>query len=256
MRARRADAGITLMELMISITLLSLLSLGMVIAMRIGLLAYSKTTAHLMDNRRVAGAQRIVEQQLDGLIPVITGCGDQPPVGGNRMAFFEGEPDTIRLVSTFSLHQGWRGEPQILEMFVIPGEGGHGVRLVVNEIPYTGPLTAGMMCTGRTPDPEFSFPVPVFAAAQPQPATFVLADRLAYCRFTYLSPGGRPGPQADPNLPAVWRTRWIGVGWPYAVRLEMAPLESDPSHLQPITVTAPIHLMRSSNFAYAYNDNQ
>ena len=45
----------------------------------------------------------------------------------------------MRLVSTFSLQQAWRGQPQILELFVIPGEDGNGVRLVVNEIPYAGP---------------------------------------------------------------------------------------------------------------------
>ena len=56
--SRRPQAGITLMELMSSVVLLSLLSLGLMFALRIGLNAYSKTQSRLMDNRRVSGAQR------------------------------------------------------------------------------------------------------------------------------------------------------------------------------------------------------
>ena len=58
---RRREAGVTLIELTVAVTLLSLLSLGMVMAMRVGLSAYAKTESKLMDNRRVAGAQRIAQ---------------------------------------------------------------------------------------------------------------------------------------------------------------------------------------------------
>ena len=67
---RRSNAGVTLMELLIAVLLLSLLSTGLLFALRIGLNAYSKTQSKLMDNRRVAGAQRILEQELQGLVPV------------------------------------------------------------------------------------------------------------------------------------------------------------------------------------------
>src|ERR1017187_3965092 len=66
---RRPTAGVTLMELLIAVVLLSLLSIGLLFALRIGLNAYSKTQTRLMDNRRVAGPQRILERQLEGLVP-------------------------------------------------------------------------------------------------------------------------------------------------------------------------------------------
>src|SRR6185295_16876718 len=123
----KRQAGVTLMELMIAVTLLSLLSVGLLFALRIGLTAYSKTQTRLMDNRRVAGAQRILEQQLEGMMPVVAPCGAGPQGGGTNTAFFQGEPQTMRLVSTFSLQQAWRGQPQILEVFQIPGADGRGV---------------------------------------------------------------------------------------------------------------------------------
>ncbi len=236
---RKAQAGVTLMEVVVAVTLLSLLSTGMLVALRIGLNSFSKVDTKLMDNRRVAGAQRIVEQELEGLMPVVSGCGKSPV----RMAFFQGQPQTMRLVSTFSLQQAWRGHPQVLEIFVIPGER-RGVRLVVNEIPYTGPETLGMLCLGMAPDPDTGLPVPHFAPVVAGPSSFVLADQLAYCRFRYFTQ-----PQ-DPKLPPAWRESWTRQGWPLAIGIDMAPLERDASRLQPISVVAPMHVLRSPEIVY------
>jgi hypothetical protein len=211
----------------------------MLVALRIGLNSFSKVDTKLMDNRRVAGAQRIVEQELEGMIPVVSGCAKEPV----RMAFFQGQPQIMRLVSTFSLQQAWRGRPQLLEMFVIPGES-RGVRLVVNEVPYTGPEPLAALCLALVPDPVTGLPVPRFAPVVAGPRSFVLADQLAYCRFRYLMQ-----PQ-DPKLLPVWKESWNRQGWPLAVGIDMAPLEPDPSRLQPISVVAPVHVVRSPEVVY------
>jgi general secretion pathway protein J len=231
----RGRAGITLMELLIAVTLLSLLSVGLLFALRIGLNAYSKTQSRLMDNRRVAGAQKILEQELEGMVPVVaqcTGGGGEGP--GTKAPFFQGMPDTMRLVSAYSLDGAWRGQPQILEIFVIPGANGRGVRLVVNEIPYTGPMGAGRFCIG----------INKYLPASAGPKSFVLADQLAFCRFSYLD---QP---PDGSRPAQWYPLFAGANWPKAVRVEMAPLVPDPSRLQPISLTAPIRIHRSPELIY------
>jgi prepilin-type N-terminal cleavage/methylation domain-containing protein len=224
----KRQAGVTLMELMIAVALLSLLSVGLMFALRIGLTAYSKTQTRLMDNRRVAGAQRILEQQLEGMMPVVAPCGG-PQGGGTNSAFFQGGPQTMRLVSTFSLQQAWRGQPQILEVMQIPGADGRGVRLVVNEVPYPGAIGAGLLCA---------------ASGQAGPGSFVLADKLAFCRFSYQT-----HPRNATDAP-VWVTSWSMPTWPRAIRVEMEPLEPDPGRLQPITITAPIRLLRSPEIPY------
>jgi general secretion pathway protein J len=216
----------------------------MVTAMRVGFMAFSKTTNKLMDDRRVAGAQRVVQEQLEGMMPVVAPCGDVPGTTPAKTAFFEGQPQTMRLVSAFSLQQGWRGQPQVLELFVIPGENGLGVRLVVNEIPYTGPAGTAQLCTGHSRDQLTGGNLAVFAPVQAGPNSFVLADKLAYCRFSYFTI------PIDRTLLPHWTPQWTFSGWPYAVRIEMAPLDPDPSRLQPIAVTAPIHIHRSPEIQY------
>ncbi len=236
---RKPEAGVTLIEVVVAVTLLSLLSTGMLVALRIGLNSFSKVDGKLMDNRRVAGAQRILEQELDGLLPVVSGCGKMPA----RMAFFQGEAQRMRLVSGFSLEQAWRGRPQMLEIFVIPGES-RGVRLVVNEIPYTGPDALAALCLGFVPDPQTGIRVPQFAPVVASPRSFVLADHLASCRFRYLMQ-----PQ-DPKLLPVWNDTWIRPGWPLAVGIDMTPEERDASRLQPISVVAPVRVRRSPEVVY------
>src|ERR1039458_9021600 len=128
------QSGITLIEVVIAVTLLSMLSVGMLATLRMGFDGLHKTNSRLMENRRVAGAQRVIEQQLGGFMPV------KAPIFQTTFTFFEGQPQSMRLVSTYSLQEAWRGQPRILELQVIPGDEGRGVRLIVNEIPYTSPV--------------------------------------------------------------------------------------------------------------------
>jgi len=243
MTPRRATAGVTLIEMLIAVTLLSLLTLGMLMVMRVGLMAYSKTGDKLMDNRRVTGAQRILEDELMGLIPVTPPCMGKPELSVLRFNFLQAEPQKMRMVSAYSLQEGWRGRPRILEMLVIPGEEGRGVRLVVTETPYS-PKMAGMACLGTAPDPDTGVTVPVFPPIEAGAGAFILADKLEFCRFSYYTGSG----QADD--PIVWRPAATGRGWPHGIRIEMAPLEPDPSRLQTITVTAPLFLHRSIEVKY------
>jgi len=217
----------------VAVTLFAMLSVGMLYAFRIGLMAYSKTQSHLMDNRRVAGAQRILMQELQNLIPVVVQCGDGGG-GAPQTPFFQGEPQVMRLVSTFSLQGASRGMPQILEIFSAPGENGRGVRLLVNEIPYGGPRAAGQLCTAPGH----------YAPVSQSSRSFVLADKLAFCRFTYQ----RAMLEVLPEW--TWEPQFTADNWPRAVRIEMAPLEADPSRLQPISVTAVIRVHRNPGVLY------
>ncbi len=235
----RGRRGVTLMELLIAVTLLSLLVAGVLTSMRVGLNAMQRSNARFLANRRVLGTQRLLEQQVAGLVPVVAECmgaGGAGPEG--KIAFFQGEPQTMRFVSTQSLGDGARGVPQLLEFQVIPGEEGRGVRLVVNEMMYTGSAGVGRVCLGMVPDPQAGVSVPRFLPVAVGPGSFVLADKLAGVGFAYkeLLP--------DPPYER-WVPRWIRNGWPAAIRVEMAPLETDAARITQVSMTLPVHVNRS-----------
>ena len=235
------EAGVTLIELLIAVTLVAALAVGMLIAMHVGLSALDKSNAKLMANRRVASVQRILESELSDVIPVKAKCMPTPEWPALTIPFFQGEPQAMRLVSSFSLQQGSRGLPMILEFIVIPGEEGRGVRLVVNEHLYTGPLAAGAFCAGQTPDVT-GMMQPTFRPIETGSFSFVLADKLAFCRFSYrFLP-----PQVNPltGTPEIWFVHWPKPFWPTAIRVDMAPLEPDPARVQPMTLTIPVHVNR------------
>lgn len=239
----RGSSGVTLIEVLIAVSLLSLLSVAILTAMRVGLNALEKANTKLLNNRKVSITQSIVEQQIQDFMPVVALAISNPGTPPVQVPFFHGEPQAMRFVSTYSLQEASRGMPQILEFSVIVGDRGEGVRLVVNEHPYAGPLSAGAFCRGRFVDPVLGFEVALFRPIETGPQSFVLADRLQYCRFSFLEPVEAP-------VLRRWVSRWVLPRWPLGVRIEMAPLDPDPARLRPITVTASIHVNRYPIFDY------
>ncbi len=198
----------------------------------------SKTDTKLMANRRVASVERILEEEITSVMPVTADCQARAEAPPTRIAFFQGEAQSMRLASTYSLQQGARGMPMILEYQVIPGENGQGVRLVVNEtLVYRSARSRVCSAPGMMADPLTGGQVPLYLPIQVGAGSFVLADKLAYCRFSYRDL--MPPPELER-----WVLRWIKPVLPSAVRVEMAPLVPDSSRLEPVTLTIPVRVTR------------
>jgi prepilin-type N-terminal cleavage/methylation domain-containing protein len=233
LRACKQDqAGVTLIELMIAITLVAAISTGMLMAMRTSLITLEKVDARLQSNRRVMGAEQILSRQIGGAMPVLGDCPNSNGALG-RFPVFNGTAQTLHLVSTYSLAEGARGYPHVLEFQVIPAGGG-GWRLIVNEYLYGGPASTVPFCLNGA-----------FLPVQAKPDSFVLADRLAFCRFLYR--------QRVPDAPraGAWVPVWSDISLPAAVRIEMEPLVPDPAQLPLVNVTVPIHITREVGSPYA-----
>ena len=115
------------MELMVAITLVAAIATGMLMAMRGGLLSLNKIQTRLEENRHALGIQRILTTQLNGVIPVRTNCSGQ-----NSPFAFRGNASALQMVSTFSISEGARGAPHIVEYQVAPDEGGTVKLMVTN----------------------------------------------------------------------------------------------------------------------------
>ena len=221
MKSRR---GFTLIELMISITLVAAISAGILMAMRTALQSMQKVNDRLASNRRVLSVQQILQHQISNAMPIMGQCD-----AGNAVFSFNGHPETMHLVSSYSMTEGARGYARVIELQVIPAD--RGWRLIANEALYSGPASTAQFCLGGG-----------FRTGLPTPQSFVVADRLAYCRFSYRAvdpESPRPGP---------WVPEWNAAILPAGVRVEMAPLEADPAHLPILTVTARIPITRDPSF--------
>ena len=241
------ESGVTLIEILIAVSLLSLLSVGMLVAMRLGFTTMDKTDTRLVRNRRVSNTRGIIESEIEGFIYSAANYRPQPDAI-RTVPFLQTEAQSMRFVTSYSLEDGWRGRPRIAAIQVIPGENNQGVRLIVNETLYTGPDQAGQEILGIEQDPAGPQTIR-FAPIVPGPQSFVLADRLAYCRFSWLEPLREPPFQ-------LWRPDWVQPQLlPLAVRIEMAPLahsvDSGPTELRIGTVTVPFNVNRSPGGDYA-----
>ena len=240
---KNSEAGVTLIEILIAVSLLSLLSVGMLVAMRLGFSTMDKTDKRLIADRRVSNSRQIIENEISGFVASMALFQPQPTVS-YQVPFLQTEGQTMRFVTSFSINDGWRGRPQIAAMQVIPGDRNEGVRLIVNEMPYTGQQQAGRLISGieQIPTgPTIFHYVPVAPGSQ----SFVLADRLAYCRFSYLEKRFTEPFQ-------VWRPDWVQLQvLPLAVRIEMAPLDPGANELHIATITVPFHVNIQQGTVYA-----
>jgi prepilin-type N-terminal cleavage/methylation domain-containing protein len=238
---RRSERGVTLLELMIAVSLMALLSLGVLYSMRVGMNAMEKTNDRFTKNRRVLGVEKALAAQLAGMMPVTVEC---PGAAGGKAVMFQGDPMAMRFVSSYSLQEGARGYPKLLEFAVIAGEKGEGVRLIVNEIPYVGPASLRGGCIGTRTDPLTGQAVPMFIPIQSRPDSFVLADKLAGIRFIYRA-------EMPPPLLERWTPQWLSNKLPTAVRIEMIPLDNSAANLHVTTTTIPIHITANPMVTYA-----
>jgi prepilin-type N-terminal cleavage/methylation domain-containing protein len=232
LQPRKADptTGFTLMELMISITLVAAIATGMLMAMRGGLLSLNRIQARLDENRRALGIQRSLSLQLGGAMPARTGCA-----GAASPFAFRGTASALQMVSTYSITEGSRGAPHIVEYQVAPDEGGM-FKLVVYERLYAGPGSTTAFCAET---------VGLQGSAQP----FVAATHLAFCRLSYF--------QMNPDTQfrgGSWVDSWKDPNMPSAVRVEMAPAIADPVRLPQVTITAPLYVNRFFDELTYYDD--
>lgn len=213
---RRSQAGMTLIELLLAVTLFGAISASMGIVLNVAFTSMNKIDAKVEFNRRIISSQRSLDQILNGLIPVVTPCGGRP-VG------IMGSVNSLRFLSSYSLTEGSRGRPRIVELFAAPSPNG-GFRLLLNERPYFGKR----MLTAACSQP--------FLTAE---SSYILADRLDRCLFSFRRIDRESGGE-------MWTPSWVFPEWPSAIRIDMAPLKFQANQIQPATVYAPL-FVRNNN---------
>jgi hypothetical protein len=229
--ARFPEAGVTLVEILVAVTIVTLIAAGMTIVLRVALDGSAKAQNRIASNRKVMGVERVMREQIANLVAVNTSCQPQASTAGvHSQILFEGKPDHMRFVSAYTLNEAARGMPRLVEYAIIPGAE-RGVRLVMNEIVYGGPRWLVPVCLGY--DTENGLRVPQFAPIAVTGASFVLADQLASCRFAYRD-------DHDPQKGPQWTQSWARAEWPAAIHIDVVPLVPNPALLQTSSLTVPV----------------
>lgn len=230
---KRRNAGFSLIELMIAITLVAAISAGLLTAMRNGLLTMERTQQRLQDARRAMGIQDLVRRQIGAAMPVLSLCDRdglqlQSPI-------FRGNNNNLLLVSSESTTQGARGTPRVLLYRVAPNRD-NTVRLEVVEMPFSGPGSTASMC-----DPAMT----VIRDPGPSVKPIVLYERLASCRFRYRNLSFDTLLGRDP-----WEDLWSFPYLPYAVMVEMRPALDADTRMPIGPITIPLHISREFEVMY------
>jgi hypothetical protein len=217
----------TLVEILVAISLMGLLATAMITALTMGAGSWKDARSHLTLNRRIATANEILYAELEGLVPVTTRTAAAP-----MAAFLQGEPESMRFVSGYSLTQGRRGGLRIIELQVSDADGGR--RVLINELPYTGPGSLGSLIAGVDRDLGSGAPRLMFAPILSRPTSLIIVDELEACRFSYLK---LPRTRAQT---ALWVPQWDEMTrFPGAIRVEITPRQTG-ARLMPVSITAPI----------------
>jgi hypothetical protein len=224
-----SERGVTFLELIIAVTLVAAIVAGLLFAMRGSLLTYEKVTGRLEEDTRLMRMSQALARQIGAAIQTTGACG------AGRVAVFNGDAQSLRFVSSYSLEEGARGYARLVEYQVAPDPQG-GVRLMMNERVYAGPATTGPLCAAN-----------VFLPVQIDAQSIEAAGRLKYCRIWYRE-------LVADNLPAGnWVTIWNRPALPAALRIEMAPLPGSEPSLPVMTLNVPIHIFRELGVQYEDN---
>jgi prepilin-type N-terminal cleavage/methylation domain-containing protein len=231
-----AENGFTLLELLVSMTVVSLLATTVLFGWRIAAGAWGKANQLVEAQRRAAATQQLLEEQMAEMVPKAPwqrkGMGD---------VFFQGERQTARFLSRYSLANRARSGLSRIEYQIVTTSDGTQ-QLLMNELPERNPEASGLLLTGSEQKPEGT--VLHFVPFERTPQTRVLLENLKEARFEYYRSSGTLG---GPLVAGAWVSDWASRGnelpRAMAIRLTSGP---DTGALQSVSVVA-----RIENFAWS-----
>ncbi len=209
--------GVTLLELLVVVTLLGLVSLGLLFSLRIGSSAWHRGNARMLADRRVVAAAGLLSAQLaDAQARRIRWGPQERQV---QFAYFDGAPDRLRFLTSYSLRAQARGGLWLAEYFFARAEDGT-CDLLYNERPFQDDADVASTVEAANFDPAARggrWQI-VFVPAQRDASTRVLYRGLKECHFEYLieSPQGEAhwGPEWEADaklLPRAAAARFTGT---------------------------------------------
>ncbi len=222
----RPEAGFTLLELLVSVTVVALLVTAMLFSWRVAAATWGRSNQVLEGQRRVSATLDLIGKQMAGMTPVAPWVRE-----GSQDVFFQGEPQTARFLTRYSLAGRAGSGLYLIEYQVADGAGGTK-QLLLNEVPVRNAADLGRLRIGV--EPSAAGPIERFAPFERSEHTRVLFGGVGEMRLEYYRPasGAEPGAWVEQ-----WTARRDELPRGMAVRLR-AP--SEANRLEPVSVVAEI----------------
>ncbi|MEW5975194.1 MAG: type II secretion system protein [Acidobacteriota bacterium] len=226
---RPYQAGFTLLELLVSITLMGIVAVAIQTGFRLGVRSWEKGEAALQRFRAAQAALDLITRQLGSMLPYYTiqRYNDVPV----EVLVFQGADRGLRFVSAFSVQSRTAGGLRYVEYFLTPSTEGRGTALVVQERELPGDDSfAESVFTGFSKG-EGDIVVAGFPSFSAGAEAIPLLEGVEDMEFRYLAPPPEetnvPNPFAPPKkrqrLPMGVEIRWRWLEPPPASGF---PLES------------------------------
>jgi prepilin-type N-terminal cleavage/methylation domain-containing protein len=167
------EAGFTLLEVLISLTILSLIFVAVLGAIQVGAKSWESGEARAEENQRNRSLVDILARDLAMIYPLRVKAQDMDVIA------FHGKSDSLEFAT---LPQVFGAEPF-----------SHMIRIVA----YAVEFDRGLVATG-------SYPLATQASVALEDSVKPLDERVSAVRFRYLVPEGRP----EENLTPTWRDFW------------------------------------------------
>lgn len=198
--ARPAAPGFTLMELLVSFTLIGLVAIFIHLGYSVGLSAREKAEASLEDFQHSQASLDVLSRQVASMVPYVTRQEHEDRTA--PVLLFQASRRGLGFVTTWSAASGFAGGLRFVQVFVADADPGAaadsdtpGRRLLLNERPLPpeqrlrGAVIRGVR---RTEDNRYLVEL---ARPRPGPRTFTLAEGLESATFrTRARPEGEGFP--------------------------------------------------------------
>ncbi|MBI4480231.1 MAG: prepilin-type N-terminal cleavage/methylation domain-containing protein [Acidobacteria bacterium] len=223
---RQIQDGFTLLELLVSMTVVALLATTILFGWRIAAGAWGRANQLVEDQRRVVAVHQVLTTQMAEMMPLAPSTRL-----GSTGVFFQGEGQTARFLSRYSLvYRSRSGLYRIEYQIADASDGVH--QLLVNEVPASSSNDIASLLTGTEQRPEGM--LLRFAPFERRSQTRVLLDDLTEAHFEYYRPAG-------PLRAGEWVREWINQGneLPRAMAIRLTA-RSVADRLQPVSIVAGI----------------
>ncbi|MBI4460963.1 MAG: prepilin-type N-terminal cleavage/methylation domain-containing protein [Acidobacteria bacterium] len=219
-------SGFTLLELLVSITMVSLLVTTVLFGWRIAASAWGKASSRLEEERTVLSTHMLLQEQMASMTP------QQAWVeGSGREVFFQGEPQAARFVSRYSLvHRAQSGLYLIEYQIAMQPDGTE--QLLLNESPVNSNEGLGNQIAGADMVPEGR--KLRFAAFEPGAKTVRLLQGMQEIRFEYFR-------AASFSQPGEWTDQWLNFNneLPRAMAIRVVS-RAESGALKPVSIVAAV----------------